>query len=289
MVRNIRLFLFVVGMGICSYVNSQVQEFGNLESAGPYEVGLYSDFPKVDEFREGTIYYPVQKEGLLSGVAISPGFIESQEHMSWWGPKLASHGFIVLTLDTNGPRDDPSLRAKALMAAIGVIRNEQGRDGSPLRGRVDEGRMAVMGHSMGGGGTLIAANEFSGDLRAAIPLTPWQPDGNFSEVQIPTLIIAGQADSIAEADTHAWPFYESLRSSIPRMYLEIKAGNHFIANSFVDEARFMPDPDVHDLVGRFVVAWLKLYLDGDDSYRELVFGSLPKKDSERISRFEYSD
>ena len=289
MKNTFQLLLFVIWIGFGTIAGVQAQDIAALESAGPYQVGTYSELPKVDEFRQGTIYYPIGKDGLSGGVAISPGFIEAQEHMSWWGPMLASHGFIVLTLDTNEPRDDPSVRAKALMAAIGIIRGEQSRRGSPLNGRVDASRMAVMGHSMGGGGTLIAANQFSSDLKAAIPLTPWQPDGHFSEVQVPTLIIAGQADSIAEANVHAWPFYQSLRDSIPRMYLEIKDGNHFIANSFVDEPRFTPDPDVHDLVGRFVVAWLKLYLDGDDTYRDFVFGDVPQRDMDRISRFQFSD
>ena len=34
---------------------------------------------------------------------------------------------------------------------------------------------AIMGHSMGGGGVLIAANKYPAEIQAAIPFTPWQP------------------------------------------------------------------------------------------------------------------
>jgi hypothetical protein len=71
------------------------------------------------------------------------------------------------------------------------------------------------------------------------------------------------------------------------MYIEIKNGNHFIANTATGQNRLQPNIDVHDLVGRFGIAWLKLFLDEDESYRPLVFGNMPEKDIKRISRWEF--
>ena len=208
--------------------------------------------------------------------------------MSWWGRHLASHGFAVLTLDTNELRDDPSLRAAALMAAVEVLRNESDRMGGILRGKILKDRMAIMGHSMGGGGTLLAANSHSNELKAAIPFTPWLPDGSFSEVAVPTLVIAGEMDRIAPVVDHALPHFESLSDDIPKMYLEIKGGNHFIANTDVGDERLTPNIDVHDLVGAMGVAWLKLYVDGDESYREIVFSEMSAGDRERLSDWQFS-
>lgn len=178
------------------------------------------------------------------------------------------------------------MRADALMAAVEVIRGENTRMGSTLRGKIAINRMAVMGHSMGGGGTLLAANAHSDQLKAAIPLTPWLPDADFSNVAVPTLLIAGQSDSIASVAEHAWPHFETLPHSIPRIYLEIRDGNHFIANSTVDNERMNPNIDVHDLVGSMSVAWLKLFLDGDERYREILFGEMPEADQARLSKFD---
>src|SRR5690606_37891091 len=131
------------------------------------------ELPSVEQYKQATIYYPANKAEPFGAIAISPGFTQGQEDMSWWGPRLASHGFAVLTLDTNERRDYPHLRAAALVAALDVLEGENSRDGSPLKGKLDTDKLAIMGHSMGGGGTLLAAHEHSDRIRAAIPFTPW--------------------------------------------------------------------------------------------------------------------
>ena len=35
------------------------------------------------------------------------------------------------------------------------------------------------------------------------------------------------------------------------------------------------------------VAWLKLFLAGEEEYRELLFGEMPSEITEKLSRFEY--
>ncbi|MFM1896927.1 MAG: hypothetical protein RLZZ385_2001, partial [Pseudomonadota bacterium] len=116
--------------------------------------------------------------------------------------------------------------------------------------------------------------------------TPWLPDADFSSVAVPTLLIAGEIDRIAAVADHAWPHFQTLPAAIPKLYLEIKGGNHFIANSTTDNEGLNPNMDVHDLVGSMGVAWLKLFVDGDEAYRDIVFGELPARDRERISRLE---
>ena len=289
LIRNRRLLALILIFSLSASVAAQEVSRESLGSPGPYQVAYYSSYPAVPEFSAATIYFPANKGEDFAGVAISPGFVESQENMSWWGNHLASHGFAVLTLDTNELRDNPSLRADALMAAIEVLRNECERMGGTLRGKILNDRMAIMGHSMGGGGTLIAANAHSAEFKAAIPFTPWLPDGNFSAISIPTLVIAGENDRIAPAADHALPHFESLSEDIPKMYFEIKDGNHFIANTDTGDGRLAPNIDVHDLVGGMSVAWLKLFVDGDEEYRELVFGEMPARDRERLSKLEFSE
>ena len=289
LIRNRCLLALILIFSLSVSVAAQEISRESLGRPGPYQVAYYSSYPAVPEFSAATIYFPANKGEDFAGVAISPGFVESQENMNWWGNHLASHGFAVLTLDTNELRDNPSLRADALMAAIEVLRNEGERMGGTLRGKILNDRMAIMGHSMGGGGTLIAANAHSAELKAAIPFTPWQPDGNFSAISIPTLVIAGENDRIAPAADHALPHFESLSEDIPKMYFEIKDGNHFIANTDTGDGRLAPNIDVHDLVGGMSVAWLKLFVDGDEEYRELVFGEMPARDRERLSKLEFSE
>ncbi len=284
-------YLFTLALILSFWPNVSAQEISreSLGSPGPYQVAYYSSYPAVPEFSAATIYFPANKGEDFGGVAISPGFVKSQENMSWWGRHLASHGFAVLTLDTNELRDDPSLRADALMAAVEVLRKEGARMGGTLRGKILDDRMAIMGHSMGGGGALLAANSHNNELKAVIPFTPWQPEGSFSDISIPTLVISGEIDRIAPVADHALPHFQSLPDGIPKMYLEIKGGNHFIANTDTDDDRLSPNIDVHDLVGAMGVAWLKLFVDGDELYRSIVFGDMSASDRERLSKWEFSE
>lgn len=287
--RTRHLIIIILSASLWIQASAQTPTRESLGAHGPYQVAYYSSFPAPEEFSGGTIYFPANKGQDFGAVAISPGFMERQENMSWWGNHLASHGFAVLTLDTNELRDDPAIRAEALMAAIRVLNGENTREGGILRGKIDANRMAIMGHSMGGGGTLLAANAHSAELKAAIPFTPWLPDGDFSDVTVPTLLIAGEVDSIAAVDEHARPHYQTLSASNPRMYLEIKGGNHFVANTDTGEDRLQPNIDVHDLIGSMAVAWLKLFVDEEEEYRDLVFGELPASDRERLSRWEFEE
>ena len=287
--RTRNLIILILSLSLWLDASAQAPTRESLGAHGPYQVAFYSRFPAVAEFAAGTIYFPANKAQTFGAVAISPGFMERQENMSWWGTHLASHGFAVLTLDTNELRDNPAVRADALMAALRVLSGESEREGSTLRGKIDTQRMAIMGHSMGGGGTLLAANAHSAELKAAIPFTPWQPAGDFGGVTVPTLVIAAENDSVATVNDHAWPHYQSLAASQPRMYLEIRGGNHFIANTATGEDRLVPNIDVHDLVGSMAVAWLKLFVDGEEEYRDLVFGELPAGDRDRLSRWEFEE
>jgi len=284
------VFVFILASGFVGKLVAQAPTLEALGRQGPYQVAWFTQLPSVPEFSGATLYFPANKAQDFGGVVISPGFLERQENISWWGNYLASHGFAVITLDTNELNEQPPLRAAALMAAIGLLRGENSRQGSAIRGKILEDSMAVMGHSWGGVATLLLANENSDEIKAAIPFTSGWTNADFSSVAVPTLVIAGEIDRLAPANDHAWPHYQTLTNAVPRMYMEVKGGNHFIANTAeVENERFRPNIDVHDLVGGMTVAWLKLFLDGEEEYRELLFGEMPSEITEQLSRFEFSE
>lgn len=121
---------------------------------GPYSVADTNvSSLTVTGFGGGTIYYPTStSDGTFGAVVIAPGFTAYQSSIAWLGPRLASQGFVVFTIDTNTTLDQPDSRGRQLLAALDYL---TGR--SSVRGRIDSSRLGVMGHSMGGGGTLEAA------------------------------------------------------------------------------------------------------------------------------------
>lgn len=284
-------FVCILASGFVGQLVAETPSLEALGRQGPYQVASFTQLPSVPEFSDATLYYPANKAQGFAGVVISPGFFERQENISWWGNYLASHGFAVITFDTNELNDLPPLRADALLATIGLLRGENSRQGSAIRGKILEDSMAVMGHSMGGTAALLMANESSDEIKAAIPFNAGgMPNVDFSSVAVPTLVIAGEIDRLAPVNNHAWSHYQTLSNAVPRMYMEVEGGNHFIANTAeVENERLRPNIDVHELVGGMAVAWLKLFLEGEEEYREMLFGEMPSEITEQLSRFELSE
>lgn len=221
---------------------------------GPYSVADTSvSSLAVTGFGGGTIYYPTStSDGTFGAVVIAPGFTAYQSSIAWLGPRLASQGFVVFTIDTNTTLDQPDSRGRQLLAALDYL---TGR--SSVRGRIDSGRLGVMGHSMGGGGTLEAAKSRP-SLQAAIPLTPWNLDKSWPEVSTPTLVVGADGDTIAPVASHAEPFYSGLPSSTDRAYLELNNATHFSPNTS------------NTTIAKYSISWLKRFIDDDTRYEQFL-------------------
>ncbi|MGW6007482.1 bis(hydroxyethyl) terephthalate hydrolase [Streptomyces sp. NPDC055210] len=207
----------------------------------------------VTGFGGGTVYYPTStSDGTFGAVAISPGYTGTQSSISWLGPRLASQGFVVFTIDTLTTLDQPDSRGRQLLAALDYL---TGR--SSVRTRIDSSRLAVAGHSMGGGGSLEAAKSRPA-LQAAIPLTPWNTDKSWPEVSTPTLIFGADGDTIAPVASHAEPFYGSLPSSTDKAYLELNGATHFTPNSS------------DTTIAKYSISWLKRFVDNDTRYEQFL-------------------
>ncbi|WP_092377453.1 alpha/beta hydrolase family protein [Micromonospora phaseoli] len=222
-------------------------------SRGPFATSSTNVSSLVSGFGGGVIYYPTTtSEGTFGAVAISPGYTASWSSMDWLGPRIASHGFVVIGIDTNSRLDQPASRGRQLLAALDYLTER-----SSVRGRVDAGRLAVAGHSMGGGGSLEAAASRP-SLQAAVPLAPWNLSKNWSSLRVPTLIIGGESDSVAPVSSHSVPFYNSIPASAEKAYLELNNASHFFPNT------------VNTPTGKQMVAWLKRFVDDDTRYEQFL-------------------
>ena len=236
---------------------ASAQTVANPANAGPHSVSTASVSSLVSGFGGGDIYYP-SSSGTYGGIAVSPGFTASASSMSWYGRRLASHGFVTIVIETNSRLDQPNSRATQLLAALDYLRSSSAP--SAVRSRLDGNRLAVAGHSMGGGGSIAASNSRS-SLRASNPLTPWHTQKTWSSNTVPQLIVGAQNDSVASTSSHAVPLYNGIRSTTPKMYVELRGASHFAPNS--------TDSDI----SRVAVSWMKRWVDGNTAYNTYLCGA----------------
>ncbi|WP_129786244.1 serine aminopeptidase domain-containing protein [Promicromonospora panici] len=220
---------------------------------GTFEIGMaVVTRASADGFGGGTVYYPTDtSEGTFGAVAVSPGYSSSQAAIAWLGPRLASQGFVVFTIDTLSTSDSPTRRGDQVLAALSFL----GR--TELADRIDPDRLAVMGHSMGGGGSLEAAKDYPA-LQAIVPMTPWSVDKTFPEVTAPTLVIGAEDDVVARPRSHAEPIYESLPADGDKAYLELRDASHSAPSA------------PNTLIARYSLSWLKRYVDDDERYQQFL-------------------
>ncbi|MEV0902799.1 dienelactone hydrolase family protein [Actinoplanes sp. NPDC049802] len=208
----------------------------------------------VSGFGGGTIYYPTTTSaGTFGAVAISPGFTASQSSVAWLGPRLASQGFVVITIDTLSTLDQPDSRGTQLLAALDYLTRT-----SSVRTRIDANRLGVMGHSMGGGGSLAAARTRPA-LQAAVPLTPWHGTKSWSTVRVPTLIVGAENDTVAPVSSHSEPFYTSMSAAPEKAYLELNNASHSA-----------PTSGQSVTAAKYSLSWLKRFIDDDTRYDQFL-------------------
>jgi dienelactone hydrolase len=213
----------------------------------------------------GTIYYPTDTtEGPFAAISIAPGYFSPQSSIQQWGPRLASWGFVVITIATNSTTDQPPSRATQLVAALNQVVSYSNSTTHAIRGKVDPARLGVAGWSMGGGGALIALDREPTRLKAGMGFAPWNSSTNFSGVNQPALIFACESDGTAPVGSHALPFYNSMPSGNDKAFAEVNNGSHSCAN----------DPRNNGgLLGRYGVSWMKRFLDNDTRFTEYLCGA----------------
>ncbi|MEV6632865.1 hypothetical protein AB0M54_19170 [Actinoplanes sp. NPDC051470] len=143
-------------------------------------------------------------------------------------------------------------RGRQLLAALDYLTTR-----SSVRARIDTSRLAVAGHSMGGGGSLEAARSRP-SLQAAVPLAPWNGTKSWSTLRVPTAIIGGESNTVAPVASHAIPFYNSIPASAEKSYVELNNASHFFPQS------------VNTPTAKHAVAWLKRFVDDDTRYDQFI-------------------
>jgi dienelactone hydrolase len=276
----------------------------------PFQTGhttiTFTDSSRSNRSIATEIYYPADSAGdnvpftsqtssKFPVIAFGHGFVMTWDAYQNIWTTLAPEGFIIAFPKTEGSFSPVHLdMGKDLAYLVNALKNLGNTTSSLFYGRVDS-TSCVMGHSMGGGASILSV-QFNSSITAVANLAAAETNPSAiaaaASITIPSLIIAGQNDCVAPPTAHQVPIYNALASSC-KSYLEIKGASHCQmadANTLcsLGEATCTPPPtitrnDQHATINRFLVPWLKYQLKNDCSAGQ-QFDSLLISDSSITSQ-----
>ena len=191
------------------------------------------------------VYYPTYTAGENTAVATFPDFpVLVFGHgfaMGWdayqniW-EHLVPQGYIMAFVRTEGslipaPSHGDFGQDLALVATKMLALN--GTAGSLFQGKVKQ-KSVIMGHSMGGGATLLAASN-NGSIAGVVGFAPAETTpsaiGVCSNITVPALIFSGSNDGVTPPGTNHIPMYQGIASTC-KSFVSITGGAHcYFANS----------------------------------------------------------
>lgn len=227
----------------------------------------------------GLIYAPVFGRD-LPVVAVGHGWLQPAARYTGTLKFLASWGFIAVAPDTQrGPVPSHGAFALDLQAALRLV--VSGRLGGG-RVRADGGRLAVLGHSIGGGAAVLAAAAERKSISAVVTVTsaPTKPSAVVaaSRVYVPGLHLVGDRDELAGSGaesegarlTAAWGGDAQLRVVKSTSHLGLAEGKHWsnLVTGSGDEA------GVQQVVRSLATAFLLRHVAGQDQLATELDGKI---------------
>lgn len=198
----------------------------------------YNDPDRNNRSIECEIYYPGVSAGNNVDVAVGDfpivvlghGFAMGVNVYNNWWEEFVPEGYIFVLPTTEGsliPAPSHNDFGLDLRFMATTMQSENGNVASPFYQHV-AGRTGIMGHSMGGGATILGASGFSG-VDCIVGLAPAETNPSAvsaaSGVTAPALIFSGEDDSVTPPNDHHIPIYNALGSAC-KDFVSIENGSH---------------------------------------------------------------
>lgn len=200
-------------------------------------VVTFQDPARSNRLVETDIYYPAMAAGVNTPVAADSfpvvafghGFVMTVPAYENVWTALAPLGIIVCLPRTEGGFAPSHENFGRDLAFLRVAMQEAGATpGSPFFGRVSS-RFAVMGHSMGGGAALLAA-QYDAEITTVAAFAPAETTPSAivacAAIGQPVLLFTGSQDCITPTAGHAGPMFAAMSAASCKAHVDVTGGNH---------------------------------------------------------------
>jgi len=188
------------------------------------------------------IYYPATSAGTATPVAsgvfpvitVGHGFVMSWDAYQNLWDYFVPRGYILAFPRTEGGFS-PSHNEFALDLRIVNQRMllEGTTPASPFYQKISS-KTAIMGHSMGGGASMLAASGYT-QITTVVGLAPAETTPSAitaaGNISVPALVFSGAQDGVTPPATHHIPIYNAIPSTVCKTFVSITGGAHcYFAN-----------------------------------------------------------
>jgi len=267
--------LFLVGMAA-----SAVWAVSDPGTTGPNSVCSYSA-PSNLGYLSGKVYYPCTISGTVGATTLTGGYTNTYSDMAWLANHVASHGYIVFAMTPNNNLGTNPSWTSAHKAGIAQLKVENTKSGCAIKGKVNTAKLQIMGFSKGGGGTLLASSSLGSGVKTTQALAPYMDYSySLSGIKSKTACYTGTSDTIASPSAVV-TMYNSLPSSVTKYLVYFNSMSHTdwmtgsSANTYGKRGM------------KYIVSFMKYYMDGNSSYQTYLLGAEHTKDVNNSWFYQY--
>ncbi|MFN3753843.1 T9SS type A sorting domain-containing protein [Flavobacterium sp.] len=265
--------------------------FSGVALAQPFQIGHatinFTDPARGNRVIATEIYYPSDISGdnvamtATAGdfpvLSFGHGFVMTWDAYQNFWTSLVPNGYIMVFPKTEGSFSPSHLDFGKDLAFVIDQMNLLNNDNTSIFYNRISIMNSVMGHSMGGGASFLAA-QLNSSIKTIVNFAPAETNPSAvsaaASVTIPALIFSGINDCVTPPNVHQIPMYNSL-SGTCKTLINIIGGSHCqMANSNffcnVGEGSCSPQPTIsraiqHNIINTYLLPWLHYQLKGNCS------------------------
>ncbi|MEK8179528.1 T9SS type A sorting domain-containing protein [Flavobacterium buctense] len=237
------------------------------------------------------IYYPADvagdnvaltaTTGSFPVLSFGHGFVMTWDaYQNFWSA-LVPNGYIMAFPKTEGSFSPSHLDFGKDLAFVIAQMNLLNVDNTSIFFNRISDMNSVMGHSMGGGASFLAA-QLNSAIKTIVNFAPAETNPSAisaaASLTIPALVFSGVNDCVTPPNVHQIPMYNSLGSTCKTL-INIIGGSHCqMANSNffcnVGDGSCTPQPTItrafqHNIINTYLLPWLNYQLKGNCSQGSL--------------------